>query len=178
MYIHTKDQFGPDFWSVMEELAIGYPVQASADQQASMKLLFSKLAEHFPCKECAVHFQEGVSKMPQSALQGRKSLLNWVINFHNSVNARRGKPELSMQDALQSIGTKYKRREDDATELQECRTNKSNQKSYVISSAVICFLVAIMLAYGVKACSSKTGKLASGIGAASLCVAAGLSLAS
>lgn len=181
MYIHSKDDFGPDFWSVMEELAIGYPTRASPEQQASMKTLLEKLALHFPCAECAVHFQAQVAKMPPDSLAGRTPLLTWVIDTHNSVNARTGKPVLDHSTAMKTIGTKYQRRQADAKELEAFReagtvTPKSSKPGVLYSSAVICFLVACVLVYGVKVCPSRLGKGVAGAGALALILAGTLVL--
>lgn len=54
----------------------------------------SEIQARLPCGECLVHWQAWVTENPPAG-----DLFAWTVAAHNSVNARLGKPLLSLEQA-------------------------------------------------------------------------------
>ncbi len=136
VYIRTPKEYGPHFWIVLEELAIGYPETATKAQQSSMRTLLVAFAQNFPCPRCRPHFMKAVNDMSPEDLSGRVPLLHWVIKIHNVVNARLGKPVLSPAAAMKSVAQRY--------ECGRCR----------IPRWLLLVMVVMIVVLGLKACGT------------------------
>lgn len=68
-----------------------------ADETPEGKLAYMKkihrLAENFPCEECATHFKKYLSIHPP---EEAKSMGIYMWEFHNEVNRRLGKPIMDL----------------------------------------------------------------------------------
>lgn len=186
VYIRTPKNFGPDFWSVLEELAIGYPEQASPDMQLSMKQTLAGIAKHFPCSDCSRHFTPHVAKMEPKDLHGRMGLLQWVINTHNIVNKRLGKKVYEFPEAMKLIATKYERREAETKKraggsgsgASSLGTSLSAARITSCSMIGLAFIILICLAGNLGTNSAKRRWGAAGIGLLVLATAFGLQFSS
>ncbi len=188
VYVRTPKDFGPDFWSVLEELAVGYPERADAEMQLSMKQTLAGIAKHFPCIECSRHFTPHVAKMEPKDLYGRMGLTSWIINTHNTVNKRLGKPVYSFPEAMKLIATKYERRKADAKKLASIAasgktgssTNDSLGAARIASCVFICLVAVIVLslAWNIGKSNWKLRWGASGLGIVFLGAALGLQFSS
>ena len=60
-----------------------------------------KIQEKFPCSDCKNHFEEYLrTHPPEESLGGPEdSLFLWTVNFHNAVNYRLKKPQVSYEEA-------------------------------------------------------------------------------
>ena len=96
--LHNPNYVGPGLWYSLHSMA------AYADT-LELKLSAIKyikyLQENFPCGECKVHFGDYIEKHPLEATlnSNAESLFMWVFNFHNAVNFRLGKTQVSYDDA-------------------------------------------------------------------------------
>ena len=57
-----------------------------------------------PCQACKTHAFEYIQKDNEDGIlddivSGRKKLFNWFVDFHNTVNERYNKKEISYQEA-------------------------------------------------------------------------------
>jgi hypothetical protein len=57
-------------------------------------------SDALPCPACASHFKELLMEFPFPASDDPIVLFEWSVNAHNRVNARIGKPILTMEQAL------------------------------------------------------------------------------
>lgn len=59
------------------------------------------LQNKFPCGECKGHFGDYLQKHPPEEVlgKGEDSLFTWTVNFHNAVNYRLKKPQVSYEEA-------------------------------------------------------------------------------
>lgn len=58
------------------------------------------LSNNFPCAKCIVHFKNYLkTNNPTKYLNVKDGLFKWSVEFHNSVNARLGKPVITLVEA-------------------------------------------------------------------------------
>ena len=61
----------------------------------------NSFADALPCPACSAHFKELLMELPFPDSNDPMILFQWSVNVHNSVNARIGKPIITMEQALQ-----------------------------------------------------------------------------
>ncbi len=97
-----KQDWGPRGWNWLHQLAINYPRRAPTREEA--RLAFRRIwtfVTHLPCEECRRHATAYVVKYPPN-LRSTVELQSWAWEFHNAVNRRLGKPEMSYDDYLRT----------------------------------------------------------------------------
>lgn len=83
-------------------MTFGYPDHPSAEEQRAAVNLFESLQHLLPCPKCADHFCQGLSEHPVNQhVQSKQALTRWLVDFHNRVNARLGKPQMSYESVAQ-----------------------------------------------------------------------------
>lgn len=97
--------WGPPFWKTLHYIAHSYPDNPSEDIRGSMLSLLSSMAVLLPCPVCQSHCVEYFCLHPP-AVESRQALIEYLWKFHNSVNVRTGKPELTLREALRQIERK------------------------------------------------------------------------
>lgn len=100
--IKSRASWGPGFWMTLFVYGMEYPdipteeqrKQAQAVMQASVPSLLT-------CGICRHHFfEEAKSVWPHT--RTRAELLRWLVEVHNRVNAREGKPPMAFEDVIRS----------------------------------------------------------------------------
>ena len=96
------DVFGPPMWFTLHNGAAHYPVKASAITAERMKGFIMGLPVMIPCETCSnhatAHIESNFKKLDY-IVSGREQLFKFFVDFHNYVNARYGKPQMSLEDA-------------------------------------------------------------------------------
>jgi hypothetical protein len=83
-------------------VTFGYPDQPSPEEQQAAVNLFESLQHLLPCPKCADHFCQGLSQTPVNQhVRSKQALTRWLVDFHNRVNARLGKPQMSYESVAQ-----------------------------------------------------------------------------
>lgn len=93
----TKDEWGRQGWAWLHNLAINYrytPTQE--DARAAFRQVWD-FATQLPCPECRLHATQYVRAHPPN-LADTYAFQHWVWEFHNAVNRRLKKPEVSYED--------------------------------------------------------------------------------
>jgi hypothetical protein len=94
--------WGPSFWFTLHNGANNYPKEASKIVVDKMKGFILGIPYMVVCKDCSTHAQAYIeSRMSEldNVCSGRTNLFNFFVDFHNYVNKRYNKPELSYDDA-------------------------------------------------------------------------------
>jgi len=96
--LHKPAYIGPGIWYTMHTLA------ASAKTEDDKKQVVNQikhLQSKFPCEECKLHFWNYINSHPleNSIIGNEDSLFLWTFNFHNAVNFRLGKSQVSYDEA-------------------------------------------------------------------------------
>lgn len=79
-------------------MTFAYPETPSQENQEAALSLFMSLRHMIPCGDCCGHYCSEIRKSPPQ-VQSRDSLSRWLVDLHNSVNARLGKPMHSYEAA-------------------------------------------------------------------------------
>lgn len=88
--------WGPHAWEFLHAATFGYPENPTSKEQAKMKCFFECLPWILPCKSCQQHFAQLLVTSPiDPHLGSREALTIWLVEAHNMVNTRLGKPTLS-----------------------------------------------------------------------------------
>lgn len=94
--------WGPAFWFTLHNSAARYPIKASPLCAERMKGFILGMEVMIPCENCADHATAYIEKnwhRMDEIVSGRKHLFSFFHSFHNYVNRRYGKPEMSIEDA-------------------------------------------------------------------------------
>ena len=97
--------WGEHAWHFLHAVAYEYPETPSlADRRAATRL-FRSLMKMLPCQECCQHYAQEMRRDPiEEHLGSRDELCRWVLDLHNKVSRRLGKPEWTMSQ----LHDKYK----------------------------------------------------------------------
>jgi hypothetical protein len=108
------DNWGPSLWTILHGLAEkgGKTIFTSFrdDEKRQWILLVELLPKIIPCPMCREHAQEWILKNPIKPIKDLDNdelydwLTNWVYTFHESVNARTGKPSFNKALLQQTYG--------------------------------------------------------------------------
>lgn len=92
--------WGPHAWTFLHAASFNYPDNPSREKRESARELFRSLRHMLPCEECCQHYCSEFDKDPvDNHLDSKYKLSLWVVNFHNRVNTRLGKKNVSYEDA-------------------------------------------------------------------------------
>ncbi len=96
--LHNPVYVGPGIWFTIHTLAAN---ARSKKEKEDVIHHIRKLQDRFPCLECKGHFGEYLSKHPpEDSIDGNEdALFLWTVNFHNAVNYRLKKPQVSYEEA-------------------------------------------------------------------------------
>lgn len=99
----TKPEvWGPSFWFTLHNGSLNYPVSASKIISEKMKGFILGLPYMLPCPNCADHAKAYIDKnysRLDTITNGRENLFNFYVDFHNYVNSRYGKKNMSYSEA-------------------------------------------------------------------------------
>ena len=94
--------WGPHLWAYLHYSAINYPIRPTQQQQQQMKNWLICLSSTIPCKNCSTHYSKYIRQHKQDLdiiCSSRDTLFNFLVDIHNKVNKRNGKPEVSYKEA-------------------------------------------------------------------------------
>ena len=90
--------WGPYVWVTLHLFAYSYPDKPSDERKQQMNDFLLNLSVNLPCPGCGHHCAEYVATNPPKT-NNRSELVKWVRDFHNAVNRRTGKRELSYAES-------------------------------------------------------------------------------
>jgi hypothetical protein len=123
--LHNPNYVGPGLWYGIHTMA------ANAKTPERKRYAIEEirnLQSNFPCGECKIHFGNYLSThSPETTINGNEeALFLWSFNFHNAVNHRLKKPQVSYDDAKKIFYT------DSEFCMSDCGSeNKVNEKDKV-----------------------------------------------
>jgi len=96
--------WGPIFWNAMHIVTLGYSDSPSKDEQEAVASYFESLAFVIPCPICRTHYSEFLRQMPVRAVNhSRTTLVYWLFQLHNRVNAQLGKRKISWDEFVNAM---------------------------------------------------------------------------
>jgi hypothetical protein len=88
--------WGPSAWQFLHAATFAYPEEPTKEHKEAARNLFKSLKLMLPCGDCCTHYCSGFDGDPvDNHLHSRDALSRWLVAFHNKVNVRLGKPEVS-----------------------------------------------------------------------------------
>ena len=93
-----KSEWGPRLWRFLHALSFAFPEKPTPEQVDAFHKLLDALKVLIPCPECRNHYCEYLGGSPAPTNCGQ-NLREWLVNFHNDVNVRLGKPVVSLAEA-------------------------------------------------------------------------------
>jgi uncharacterized protein (DUF2236 family) len=95
------DVWGPPFWRAIHYAALGSPERPTPEDRRAFAAWLSALPTVLPCQACADHFSELLRREPPTdeRMSSVDALFRYTVDLHNHVNARLGKPQLTVQQA-------------------------------------------------------------------------------
>lgn len=94
--------WGPAFWFSLHNGANQFPIEASPCIIDRTVGFIRGLPMMLPCVECKEHANRYIAEHDSelhTVCKTRNALFKFYVNFHNSVNERKGKPVMSLDDA-------------------------------------------------------------------------------
>ena len=96
------DVWGPAFWFSLHNGAVRYPKKASPLWAERMKHFILGIPVMVPCEKCSDHATAYIESRYDDldrVVQGRATLFPFLVDFHNYVNRRYNKAEMSLVEA-------------------------------------------------------------------------------
>lgn len=107
----NQNIWGPHLWFSLHTISIVYPLKPTDDDKKNYKNFFINLKEVIPCSVCKKNYARHLNEHPvDNFLDNRKSLVYWVIDMHNMVNAEIGKKILSYENVIKKYETVYQKK--------------------------------------------------------------------
>ena len=93
--------WGPHFWYILHIISFEYPLNPTEYDKRIYHDFYTSLKDVIPCEMCRKHYRTHIHKYPLTPhLDTRDTLVKWVIQVHNFVNASIGKPILSIEEVM------------------------------------------------------------------------------
>lgn len=101
---HNEDPkvWGPRYWYTLHNSSLGYPESASDVVKERMKGYILGLPVTLRCESCREHATAHIESIKHNLdhiCSGRDNLFKFYVDFHNIVNRRHKKSEMSYEDA-------------------------------------------------------------------------------
>lgn len=100
--------WGSPFWFILHTITLNYPDNPTYTEKRHHFDFFNSLQYILPCDVCRDHYRDNFKQNPiNSYLDNKKSLIEWGVIMHNSVNKMTGKPPLTSEDVVKKYITLY-----------------------------------------------------------------------
>jgi|TARA_B100000902_G_C26666373_1_gene600913 hypothetical protein len=108
MYFDPK-VWGPHYWFFLHTIAESYPLHPNEVTIKKYYEFIQNLPLFIPNDDIANTFSNFLDKYPVTPyLDNRESFVKWMHFIHNKINVHIGKPEISLEIALDKYRNKYK----------------------------------------------------------------------
>jgi len=78
---------GSKYWFVMHTYSYNYPVNPTENDKNTATEYYNSMFDILPCNMCRTHSIEYIKDNPIT-VNSREELIEWVLNFHNSINKK------------------------------------------------------------------------------------------
>jgi hypothetical protein len=128
----NQNIWGPHLWFSLHTISFNYPLDPSIEDKNNYKNFFLNLQEVIPCSVCKKNYKRHLNEHPiQDYINNRKSLVYWVIDMHNMVNAEIGKKILSYDTVIKKYEDVYQKKiELNKEEIITKNDNNNKKKDY------------------------------------------------
>ena len=105
----NPEVWGPAFWLTLHNGALHYPKNASPFWTSRMKAFIEGIPILLPCERCSDHacaYIESQRHNLDQVVKNKKNLFEFFVKFHNFVNEKEGKPQITLAQAKKMYGGK------------------------------------------------------------------------
>ena len=96
--------WGQSAWMFLQCVTMTFPIAPTKAEKKHYHAFFRSLQFILPCNLCRQSYRKWMKEHPVADYIGsRDDMLTWIIDMHNFVNRKLGKPVLSRRVALQKI---------------------------------------------------------------------------
>ena len=93
--------WGPHLWYILHIISFEYPLNPTEYDKRIYHDFYTSLKDVIPCEMCRKHYRTHINKYPLTPhLDTRDTLVKWVIQVHNFVNASLGKPIFTIAQVM------------------------------------------------------------------------------
>lgn len=98
--------WSPPYWELIHAASRMYAdgEAISQDELTHIQGFFHKLCTILPCPMCRIHCGSHMNLHPLNVTDGQ-SLFRYFVDFHNAVNTRTNRPQVSYEEALEYLNT-------------------------------------------------------------------------
>ena len=99
--ISSPNVWGDAFWFILHLGSCAATDSISPQDAQGYWSFIEGIPAMLPCKDCAKHAREYVlnhESQKNNICKSRDALIKFFVDFHNSVNRRTGKPEISVEE--------------------------------------------------------------------------------
>jgi hypothetical protein len=100
--------WGPPGWLFLHCIAQNFPWEPDQAKKDSYLKFFRLLGDVLPCRYCRDSYQQFIeepcTKLDESVVQNRKTMVKWLYSIHNKVNKKLGVSEVP---CLQEVWDRY-----------------------------------------------------------------------
>ena len=94
-YMHNinPQYWGSSGWKFMHYITLAYPDNPTNEDKINIERFFTSVGNVLPCESCRINYYHHLEEYPliTKALSNRKSLVEWLMNIHNTVNKMHNK---------------------------------------------------------------------------------------
>lgn len=103
-FVKTKDPriWGPPTWLYFHLMSANYPIKPTREEMVGMRNFIISIPYTLPCESCKDHAKKFIfdrSDFLNIIVLNRDNLFNFFVDFHNYVNKRQGKNEMTYEEA-------------------------------------------------------------------------------
>ena len=100
--------WGPHYWFFLHSVAYYYPEYPNDTTKRKYYDLIQNMPLFIPSETIGNRFSQLLDKYPVTPyLDKRESFVRWVNFIHNKINHMIGKPEISIDESIQTYESKY-----------------------------------------------------------------------
>ena len=92
--------WGPHLWYFLHTISFEYPITPTWTQKKEMTDFLVALQYIIPCEHCRFHYKNYLLDYPPS-LENQTKFIIWMVNLHNNINVRLGKPQKPYEEVLE-----------------------------------------------------------------------------
>jgi hypothetical protein len=93
----SKSVWGPIVWTFFHTIAEKVKDDQFHKMLPSMLMYIKRICANLPCPDCSKHATQYISKINETQFVTKESFKIFLMNFHNSVNFRTGKPLFTVE---------------------------------------------------------------------------------
>lgn len=100
MPYREKHMWGEHLWSFIHTITIIDFEESKSHNERILACLRGVLTV-IPCSICKIDYENEINKINLNNLSEPMCLFRWSVDFHNTVNAKLGKPQFTYEQALE-----------------------------------------------------------------------------